>query len=332
MIETSRHVATESRVAPATRAGGGTARAIRTHAVLIAACISLLFALSPSPAVAQCATAECLGGDDRTGPEVSVTPSGGEYSVARNTTYSLSLKIAASDAGGLEQTTLKVRLRQGNVTSEVTGFTWTPDSSGTFALAQGTVQLRSAGENVLTAEVKDKYGNLGSASAVYVLRVEDPNAGPVISVAPHHDAYRDTTLGAATLTYSLPAYFSLDASRSTGLTYNSQHANPTGFVQLDVDTGTIPDGSAAKVVTLQIYAPATDETDGPGTAVTGEDAWAKEPQGKQRVGAQWSMRDKATGAYLYRTGAVPGPRAERDQQPLRFRLDPRRYTAHLPDQ
>lgn len=269
----------------------------------LAAVIATVFLLWGIPAAAQCdptTSNDCYGGGDDVGPEVGISPDGGSHTIPMNTAKAVKVKIAFSDPDGLRQETLQLKLWTGTPAhaTTLTGFTWTPNPLGTFSLAEGTLQLRSAGANVLTAEIQDRTGKTGSAQATFQVTVENPNLAPVVSMAPHHDGYRLTSHGAATLGYSMPSYTSMDVSRSVGLYYNSQHANPTGFVQLDVDTGTIPDGSAAAAVTLQIFEQGISHLES-GAAVTSEDAWAKEPQGIQRVGAQWSMRDKPTGAYRY---------------------------------
>ena len=230
---------------------------------------------------------DCLGGGDELGPDVGFTPDGGSYTVASGATQDVSVSISFSDADGLRQETLKI-LRWNNGTSTpVTGFTWTPNGNGTFSLARGTLRLTSVGETILTAEISDLAGKIGSGRASFRLAYTDPNV-PVVSLAPHHDAFRDTSLGAAVLTYTMPAYTSLDEPRALGLYYNSERADPSGFVQLDVTTG-----PTIQAVTLQIIDQATN------AAVTSEDAWARDPSGRQRLGARWSMRDRPSGAYLF---------------------------------
>lgn len=265
---------------------------VRSFLFIVVTGVLLLMSV---PAAAQCVQP---GTTDCDPPDVAITPDSGVHTVPVNTSKAVTVKVSFSDPDGLRHETLKITLRTSTQTNTLTGFSWTPNPEGTFALAQGVVNLKTAGENVLTAEIADGPGHVGSATATFDVIVDDPNAGPVVSLAPHHDGYRLTSLGAAVLEYALPAYASMDTPRSIGLYYNSQHANPTGLVQLDVDTGTAPDGSQAAAVSLQIFA-AVGENDALGAQITSETFWTKEPEGKQRVGAQWNMRDKPTGAYRY---------------------------------
>ena len=248
------------------------------------------FLLGSMPARAQCNPSydpDCLGGGDDFGPDVGFTPDGGSYTVASGAYQDVSVSITFSDADGLSQSTLKILRWYGGASTPVTGFSWTPNGNGTFALSQGTLRLSQLGETILTAEIADRHGKVGSGRASFRLSNPDPNV-PVVSLAPHHNDFRNTALGASVLTYGMPAYVSLDTQRSLGLYYDSQRADPTGFVQLDVETG----GTVA-AVTLQIVDQATN------AAVTSEDAWNRHPSGKQRLGAQWSMRDRPSGAYMF---------------------------------
>lgn len=252
--------------------------------------VAFVLLLSTAPARAQCNPSydpDCLGGGDAFGPDIGFNPDGGSWTVASGATQDVSVSISFSDADGLKQSTLKILRWYNGTSTAVTNFTWSPNSNGTFALAQGTLRLSNAGDTVLTAEIADLAGAVGSGRATFTLAYTDPNI-PVVSLAPHHNDYRDTSFGAAVLKYGMPAYVSLDAPRSLGLYYDSERANPTGFVQLDVETGPL-----VEAVTLHIVEQGTN------TGVTSEDAWTRDASGRQRVGAQWSMRDRPTGAYMF---------------------------------
>lgn len=256
------------------------------------------------PAAAQCNPSydpDCPSDGEDLAPDVGFSPDGGSYTVPVGGSQSVSVTVGFSDSDGLRQDTMVLKLWTAGTATTLTGFSWTPNSTKTFAAAQGVVNLTAAGDHVLTAEIADVTGKVGSGRATFRLANPDPNV-PLVSLAPHHDDYRLTSLGASTLTYALPSYVSMDAERSVALYYNSQHADPTGFVQLDVDTGTDASGSLVKAVTLQIF----DHADQP---VTTRDAWTKDPSGKQRVGAQWSMREHLSGAYTY-TAEVRGYQAD----------------------
>jgi RHS repeat-associated protein len=275
----------------------------------------LLTALLALPAAAQCNPSydqNCPPPGEDLAPDVGFSPNGGTYTVAAGSSQSFTVTVTFSDSDGLRQDTMKVELWTAGVPRTVTGFTWTPGHNATFGTARGVLNLTAAGEHVLTAEIADLTGKVGKGRTTFTLANPDPSV-PVVSLAPHHNDYRLTALGAQTLTHGLPAYVSMDTSRSVGLYYNSQHADPTGFVQLDVDTGSDASGSLVKAVTLQIF----DENDQP---VTTRDTWMKPPSGKQRVGAQWSMRDRVSGAYTY-TAEVRGYREDKiNYQPTRVQF------------
>jgi RHS repeat-associated protein len=278
-----------------------------TRAVFLA----LLMVLLALPARAQCNPSydpDCLGGGDARGPDIGFNPDGGTYTIPAGTSQTIAVTATFSDADGLLQQTLQLKLWHNGTSRPLTGFTWTANSNGTFARAKGSITIGILGEHVLTAEISDRAGAVSSRRASFWLTSPDPNK-PVVSTAPHHGHYRMTSLGASILGYSLPAYVSMGSGKAFGLSYNSQHADPTGFVQLDVDTGSDASGSLVKAVTLQIVDQATN------AAVTSEDAWTKHPSGKQRVGAQWSMRDRPTGAYLF-WADVRGYRADKTTHTL----------------
>jgi RHS repeat-associated protein len=254
-------------------------------------CIALAFLLGSVPAGAQCNPSydpDC-GGGDSLGPDVGFNPDGGSYAVAAGGSQSVAVTITFSDPDGLRQDTLKITVKHGTVTRNITGFTWTPTSNNTFAAARGTIVFTGAGEHELRAEIADLTGRVGFRTTKFTLTYPDPNA-PVVSLAPHHNDFRDTSLGESVLTYSIPSYTSLDQQRAFGLYYDSERADPTGFVQLDVDTSA---STSVQAITLHIVDAATND------GVTSEDAWGRDPSGKQRVGAQWSMRERPTGVYSF---------------------------------
>jgi RHS repeat-associated protein len=286
--------------------------------------ISLLFSLLLILAVltapltyAQCNPSydpECPGGGDANAPDVGFSPDGGSYTVPAGGSQSVTATVAFSDADGLLQNTMVLKLWKNGSPTTLSGFTYTPNATGTFATARGTITLNTVGDSVLTADISDKTGKVGSGRATFKLANPDPTV-PVVSLAPHHNDFRSTSLGASTLTWSMPAYVSMSAERAIGLYYNSQHADPTGFAQFDVDTGSDAGGSLVKAVTLQIFNEANQ-------AVTSRDTWTKDPSGKQRVGAQWSMRDQPSGMYTY-TAEVRGYRADKttyQQARVQFRV------------
>jgi RHS repeat-associated protein len=266
----------------------------KAFAVLFA----VLLCTGASPVFAQCADPSCAGGNDGRGPDIGITPFGPEtFTIVSGGTQTVPFKVALSDSDGLNQASLKILLIGPTVTSTVTGYSYTPNAAGTYSLVQGSVQLRTAGKYTLEVTAADRVGNPSTAKTEYYLTVTTTDINtPVVTQttsAPHHNGYRNTSLGAAVMRYSMPSYTSMDVERATELYYDSEQADPSGFVQFDVDTGLATSGSRVKAVTLQIVDAAT------GQAVTSEDAWAKDPSGKQRIGARWPMRDRASGAYMF---------------------------------
>lgn len=108
---------------------------------------------------------------------------------------------------------------------------------------------------------------------------------PQINLAPHHTGYVNTNAGAATLSYSTPAYVSRDVPRSVSLMYNSTQVRGTGFVQVDV---TEPIEAPVKT-SIQVYR-------ADGVAETPE-IFYQGATGTSRLAATWREN---TSAYVYR--------------------------------
>lgn len=269
-------------------------RPSRTHQLYLFALALVALLLFSLPAAAQLCDPsidpDCTG--DGIAPQISIDPDQGTWTIESGTSTAIAYRIGFNDEDGLQPGSVSISTTHNSVTTPVTGYTWTPNSTGTFGLAQGTLRLSSAGQYTFTASADDRTGKHGTASVQYTVVVTDPHL-PVVETTPHHGEYRNTGLGATARTYSLPPYISLGVPRTIGLYYDSQQADPTGFVQLDVrpEAGS---GSGVVAMALQIFDAATN------TAVTTEDVWSKDPTGLfMRVGAQWSMRDKPTGAYNF---------------------------------
>jgi hypothetical protein len=66
----------------------------------------------------------------------------------------------------------------------------------------------------------------------------------------HQNSVRDGTQGAATVSYSTPAYISLDQPRSLTFLYSSGLVSPNGLVQVNVvdNTGTPPDRASIRLL------------------------------------------------------------------------------------
>jgi RHS repeat-associated protein len=270
-------------------------------ATMLALVVAAGIALAPTPAGAQCNPSfdqNCYNGGDPNGPDISVTPKTETYYLdAADPAVRIPVTISISDAAGIVQQTLQLVMWNGTTSYPVTGFSWEPNSSSTFAFVRGTVSLspQQVGDNILTVQVSDQSGNVGSARATYTISITDPDL-PLVWTTPHHDHFRDTSLGATQMNWAMPSYTSLDTERSVGLYYNSEQADPTAFVQVDVQANP-RNSSAVTMFSLQVFERLlTGQT----VAVTPQYVWSKEPSGfKQRLAARWSMRNKPTGRYKY---------------------------------
>jgi RHS repeat-associated protein len=119
-----------------------------------------------------------------------------------------------------------------NVTATF-GYTAGTGSPGTgcnaTATSTATLTLR-AGVNTLTARIQDAAGNWGpvpAASATWTYQ-------PPIDTSPTNQFSVGPQMFDATLSYSMPAYRSLDQDRAVTLVYSSARARPNAFLYVDV--------------------------------------------------------------------------------------------------
>jgi YD repeat-containing protein len=119
-----------------------------------------------------------------------------------------------------------------NVTASF-GFTTQAGEPGTGCSATATstalLTLR-AGVNTLTAHIQDAGGNWGptpAASATWSYR-------PPIDASPTNQFSVEPQMFDAMLSYTLPAYQSLDQDRAVTLVYSSARARPNAFLYVDV--------------------------------------------------------------------------------------------------
>jgi hypothetical protein len=123
-------------------------------------------------------------------------------------------------------------------------------------------------------------------------------AAPSISLAPHHPDYVSPSLcdGCfdAVVSYSTPAYTSLDHERSLTLMFANAQARPTGFVQVDAADQSTSDSPALMSLRLQ---------HANGSWVTfingSQEVFYNAGWGAVRLAAQWDASAMATGAYSY---------------------------------
>jgi len=232
-------------------------------------------------------------------PDISIGPDGGSYSIAasnrREAEYAggrdVEVTLSFTDSDGLRKDSLQVSITSPGELVSVTRLSWTSHDP-VIAVARYRFKLVDQGDHLLNVRIADTTGKVGMRSATFTLTYTDP-ALPIVSLDPHHSEYRDTTIGAATLGYSMPGYTSFGVTRSIGLRYDSEQADPTAFVQLDADVSDFRrEYYGGGAFSLTIVDPATNQPVGPPTF------W--QMSGRQRLAAQWSMRGRATGVYTYR--------------------------------
>lgn len=119
-------------------------------------------------------------------------------------------------------------------------------------------------------------------------------AAPAVSAAPYDSGYVNTSLGSTTLSYTTPAYFSVDKPHSLALFYASGQAAPTALVQVDATDNT-GDPPAKMSVKLRSVSTGAFETLTSG----GTEVFYQAGSGTTRLAAQFSTASLSTGAYAY---------------------------------
>lgn len=258
---------------------------------LLLAALTFLWLIAGLPAPAQ---------EDPLAPDISIGPDGGTYSIAASTAseaaaaggQDVEVTLIFTDSDGVNKNTLNVSISSPGAMVVVTRTSWTSNDP-ILARAQYKFKLVDQGDHVLNVSIADNTGRVGTRRATFKLVYTDP-AVPIVSLEPHHDDYRDTTIGAATLGYSMPGYTSLGVTRSVGLRYDSEQADPTAFVQLDADVSTFRrEYYRGGAYSLTIVDPSANNA-----AVTAETFWQLS-SARQRLAAHWSMRGRPTGVYTY---------------------------------
>ena len=180
---------------------------------------------------------------DATPPTAQVSPSTVTTSGA-----SVAVTIDWCD-GNAFGTGRRIKLNGIDVTAS---FTFTPQTGdpGTAcnakATSTGSVAPRP-GVNSLTAEIQDAAGNWGpvpAAAATYTHR-------PDVDISPTNQFSFGPGMFDLTLSYSTPAYRSLDADRSVSLVYSSTQVWPTPVVTVDVTDNSADPATKASIQILR---------------------------------------------------------------------------------
>ena len=172
-------------------------------------------------------------------PIIEITPSGGTF-----TNPSVAVTIEWCDNYGLNGNSRVIKHNGATVTGS---FSYSP--SGSCAYSQKTVTL-TAGTNSIYGYICDTSSWCDSET-VYL--TYDPKKAPAVTVL-SNQAHRDPALcgeGCSdfVMTYSTPAYRSLDQDRSTTLVYRSDQAKPMPMVLLNVQD---PSGDPADTISVRL--------------------------------------------------------------------------------
>lgn len=299
----------------------------RRSAVVLSALLVCALLLPAAPAAAQCNPSyEYCDSTPTVGPDVGISPDSGEYSA--DVSAQVPVRVVFTDVDGLDSTTAQIRLWSGG--SYVTyAFPWKASSDGTRAILEGTIELRTAGENVLTAQAADRFGNVGSGSATFKLTLNDPEL-PIVSYDPYHNEFRNTAMSGLVLSYPAWSYTSMGEERTAGLLHNSELARPTMFFQVDAQ----PDPRTASQITALSLRIERWNNGASGTqTLLLPEIFYKAAGGKQRLAiyANWSVDTFKSGAYpswaVVRAYKADGTYKER-RSAVRFLILNERYSRY----
>jgi len=257
--------------------------------VLTALCL-----LVTSGAAAQdCQTIDppCPGPD--VGPRISFDPGGGSV-----TTSSLGARIFFfDDWNGMDWT---------SVTVTPAGFSLDPGNSLASGSYSGTLQLQPGVTVTVTVTARDRAGHVTSGSTSYTYTPPPPppppTAAPTLSLTPYNGDNRDPGRCVAScfeqiLTYTTPAFVSLDAPRALTLVYSAATVMPEAIVVLDAT-----DGSTTPPTMMSLKLQRPDQTFVTLEGVAGNPTelfFAQGANGTSRLGARFNTGSAATSALLY---------------------------------
>lgn len=246
---------------------------------------ALAAALLPTAARAQCdpSVEEC----PPMAPGVGISPGSSQH-----LTPSLQVTVTFHDFDGLSGATRQILV---NGVDRTSSFSYSLNALGTIGTAVGTVTLTEGTPTVVSATVTDRDGLESGPDVATYTYVSSVRAAPTVSKAPFHEGIYDASVGSASLSWSTPAYRSLDTDRSVSVVYLSGQAMPYGFVQVDVSDAST--GDRADALSLQVWdvdAAAFVTLQNGQKEIFFDNQWAT-----ARLAGQWDMRAKGTGDYRY---------------------------------
>lgn len=211
----------------------------------------------------------------------------------------VAITVYFSDDDRLNDSSHQVWLNGADVTSQ---FDFAFDGTNYFVTgtALGTVQLApSPPTNAIRARICDTASPaLCGENTIYLTYTPPPTppaqAAPALSLAPYSNDARVLAGAAASHAYATPAYQSLDDPRAVGLFYSSEHAKPTGFIQVDA---TLHTEQVPTRLSIQVRRPGDDAFMTLTNGAT--EAFFVGDTGTVRLAAQFDAAHLPTGAYMY---------------------------------
>lgn len=229
---------------------------------------------------------------DTTPPTITISPMG------TVTSSPVTITIEWCDDGGLNPSSRVITINGVNRTSSFNYSTVTIPGCWSAGRSSASITL-NPGANSVYAYICD-FGDIGGPNCGD--RTEsitfDDKLPPLLSTAPHNGDYRNLALCAsacfdAVVSYTTPAYVSLDQARSLTLVYTSAQARALGVVQVDAT-----DNSATPPQKMSI---ALKRPDGTWVTLTNgsSEVFYQSGAGASRLAAQFDASALATGAYDY---------------------------------
>jgi RHS repeat-associated protein len=223
---------------------------------------------------------------------VAVTPDGATVPTRLANTGGFSETFTITNTGYHGDTFTIGCIGSSNITCTGTSVSSVNLASGTSTLVTASYSASDPGTGTLTltASAAGHSSDAGSYSV--------PVSVIVIDATPHNGDYRDATKCVAdcfdaTVTYTTPAYISMDTPRSVTLIYRSSQAQPMGFVQVDATDITSP---APDRMSIRLQRP--DQTWVTFTNGS-QEIFHAAGAGTSRLAVQFDASGLGTGAYSY---------------------------------